>query len=205
MYTQFHSQFGEDQFLEANNMLPSIGVFVDVGAGHPILLSNTYRLEQRGWTGLCIDADPRQVELLRAARKTVEHFAICRLTGFVDLHRVGCAELSTTLNQLSRCEDQLVALSVPAIDLESLLEKHEIQKIDLLSIDTEGNEIEVLESMNLEKHCPEVIIAEYNTEGRESNETALREYFDRNNYALVHKTHCNLIYKRCIQPDSVEV
>lgn len=196
MYSLYHSQFGEDQFLEARGLLPSSGVFVDVGAGHPITFSNTYRLEKRGWTGLCVDADPRQIELLKVERKCVEHYAIARNKKFIQLHRVGAAELSTTLDHLSPRGDRESTIFIPAIDLESLLVKHGIQQIDLLSIDTEGTEIEVLESMNLERHQPKIVIVEFNTAGRELNETELREYFSSLPYDVIHRTMCNLIYQR---------
>ncbi|MDB5385366.1 MAG: methyltransferase FkbM [Planctomycetaceae bacterium] len=196
MYPHYHGQYGEDEFLEVNHLLPEIGVFVDVGAGHPITFSNTFRLEQRGWLGVCIDADPRQVELLREHRKNVEHYAIGRQRGFVALSQIECPELSTTLDHLSRGNSPVTSTSIPAIDLESLLEKHGIQDIDLLSIDTEGTEIDVLESMDLNKHHPEVIIVEFNTFGRDSNEAVLREYFCQLPYQEIHKTFSNLLFKR---------
>jgi hypothetical protein len=65
-YTRFHSQFGEDRYIYNNIDLPANGTFVDVGAGHPIHLSNTYFFEKNGWTGVCIDADPKQYDLLTA-------------------------------------------------------------------------------------------------------------------------------------------
>lgn len=41
-YTQFHSQFGEDRWIFEYINLPKQGVFIDIGAGHPVCLSNTY-------------------------------------------------------------------------------------------------------------------------------------------------------------------
>jgi hypothetical protein len=64
-YNRFHSQFGEDRYIYKNIDLPEKGIFVDVGAGHPIYLSNTYFFEKNGWTGVCIDADPNQYEYLK--------------------------------------------------------------------------------------------------------------------------------------------
>ena len=32
--------------------------YVDLAANHPLFESNTYRLEQIGWRGICIDAQP---------------------------------------------------------------------------------------------------------------------------------------------------
>jgi hypothetical protein len=50
-YGHFHSQFGEDSFLFENIDLPHEGVFVDVGAGHPISHSNTYFFEKKRLEG----------------------------------------------------------------------------------------------------------------------------------------------------------
>jgi hypothetical protein len=63
-YTQslpFHAQWGEDRWLAENLRLPDTGVFVDVGAGDGRRGSNTLYLENLGWSGLCIDADPRSL------------------------------------------------------------------------------------------------------------------------------------------------
>ena len=42
--------------------------FVDLAANHPTLGSTTYPLEQHGWRGLCIEAQPEYVAMLRANR-----------------------------------------------------------------------------------------------------------------------------------------
>lgn len=49
----WHSQCGQDKWVY-DNLGPG-GTFLDIGCGDPILLSNTYALEQVGWTGTCID------------------------------------------------------------------------------------------------------------------------------------------------------
>src|SRR3990167_8861423 len=68
----YHGFDGEDKFVFENFSLPQIGVFVDVGAGPDgIEGSNTYFLEQNGWTGLAIDGDPRNFPDLKKNRKNV--------------------------------------------------------------------------------------------------------------------------------------
>ncbi len=47
-YKNFHSQFGEDRYIFEKIELPQKGVFVDIGAGHPIFYSNTYFFEKNG-------------------------------------------------------------------------------------------------------------------------------------------------------------
>lgn len=47
------------------------GVFLDIGAGHPIELSNSYALETHyGWRGFLIEQEPTAANMLRDARKS---------------------------------------------------------------------------------------------------------------------------------------
>jgi hypothetical protein len=49
-----YSQHGEDQVLA--DLLPQTsGVYLDIGAGNPIHLSNTYSFYRRGWSGVLVD------------------------------------------------------------------------------------------------------------------------------------------------------
>ena len=61
-----HSQAGQDKFI--HDLLGDSGTFLDIGACHPVELSNTYALEQLGWTGICADNDPGACKLLREQR-----------------------------------------------------------------------------------------------------------------------------------------
>jgi hypothetical protein len=67
MSFQSHSQAGQDQFAwEILGHKP--GTFLDIGANHPVEKSNTYALEQMGWTGIMVENDAHCVDLLRAQR-----------------------------------------------------------------------------------------------------------------------------------------
>ena len=55
-----HSQAGQDAWIYELIVKPEqllTGTFLDVGCGDPVFISNTYALEQLGWTGLLVDAD----------------------------------------------------------------------------------------------------------------------------------------------------
>ena len=197
-YTRFHSQFGEDRYIYGNLDLQEHGTFVDVGAGHPIHLSNTYFFEKNGWTGVCIDADPNQYALLKAARADVEWAAVAAEEGEIELSQ---AYLSTYSSTVKKDEYRGLARStfrqtirVPALRLETILEKHNIGHIDLLDIDVEGTELDVWPTFDYEKHKPRVVIIEYATFGLADNSRKIREFFTRLPYKLVHTTHTNLIY-----------
>jgi len=45
------------------------GIFVEVGANDPVLLSQTYRREQLGWNGILIEPLRECADKLRAARR----------------------------------------------------------------------------------------------------------------------------------------
>ena len=52
---------GEDLFIN-NFFKHKIGLYVDVGAYHPLELSNTYLLHKRKWEGINIDINSLSIE-----------------------------------------------------------------------------------------------------------------------------------------------
>lgn len=65
----FWSQNGQGRFF-INELFAGQkkGVFIDVGANDGITFSNTYALEQIGWTGICIEPHPDIFLKLRGNR-----------------------------------------------------------------------------------------------------------------------------------------
>jgi hypothetical protein len=60
---RFYSQMGQDKWV-SETVFPGVknGFFLDVGSGDGTFLSNTKALEQRGWTGICVDPFPRNMQ-----------------------------------------------------------------------------------------------------------------------------------------------
>lgn len=52
-------------------------------------------------------------------------------------------------------------LDIPTVSLSLLLERHEVSKIDVLHIDTEGYDWKILRQLDLRKYCPKLILFEY--------------------------------------------
>ena len=66
----YYSQIGQDKYFIENFTKPDKkGFFVDVGMHDGITMSNTYALEQLGWTGLGIEVDDDLVAQARSNRK----------------------------------------------------------------------------------------------------------------------------------------
>ncbi len=79
---------------------------------------------------------------------------------------------------------------VPTFRLETILGG----PIDLLSIDTEGTELEVWSTVG--PHRPAIVIMEYLTLGNPPNDAAIIERMTADGYKEVHRTACNLIFTR---------
>lgn len=178
---KYYSEFGEDEWLHRNNHLGGTGmVYVDVGAADPVTGSNTALLRDLGWTGLAVDGNPAYA----FKWKTPFELAVVSTESEVPFnfhpnHVVSRVEAGNPI--------------VPAVSLESILERRGIGKIDLLSLDVEGHEFEALTSMDLAAHQPRIIISEYNTQGL-GFDWRVRDFLMDRNYYVVHQTLANLVY-----------
>jgi hypothetical protein len=59
----FPSQIGQNKWV-SETIFPGVndGFFLDVGSAYGIVGSNTKALEDKGWTGICIDPFPEEME-----------------------------------------------------------------------------------------------------------------------------------------------
>src|ERR1035437_7159295 len=136
---------------------PKHRTFVDVGANHPTLESQTWFMEQQGWTGVLIEPHPSLSELLREQRPHSKVFQVAvgspDQVGEVDLLIGAGHQLSTIENTL----DQPLSgkkIRVPLRTLDSVLAEAGLAHIDFLTIDVEGMELAVLQGFNIEKYQP---------------------------------------------------
>lgn len=57
--------------------------------------------------------------------------------------------------------DDIIAVEVPAMTISALLAQEQVQHLDLLQIDVEGYDMEILESLDLERWRPSIIRFEH--------------------------------------------
>ena len=191
----WYGQYQEDRLVSEHVCLPERGVFVDVGAGDGMTGSNTYYFEQQGWNGLCIDADPRQIEFLHQNRRPPIIWCAIkdRSPGMVLVTLAEDRNLSSTIYR-PLANLPIDEALVPCYPLDSVLEMYRIHKIDVLSIDVEGVELEVWRSFDWPKHKPTVVIIEHNTQGRPSAKAAILDAFGPLPYVLFSETPGNLLF-----------
>lgn len=186
MSKKYYSQFGEDKFLDEKGNLPDAGVFVDVGAGG-VENSNSLFFEEKGWLCLCIEPDKRYSSL--KDRQLVDHSVVGAENGKADFVYHHYPQLSGLYH------DKATAVSLSMFTLDTILERHKIDHIDILSIDVEGHEDAVLDGFSIEKYHPWYIIIEYTNQFKGNKEADIRKRLMQAGYEQIHRTQSNLIMK----------
>ena len=155
-----YSQYGQDSVLRGLCKKEN-GVFVDIGAHDGITYNNSKLFEDDGWKCICIEPLPNVFkELQRSRNKSiVENCAISSEEGkfdFVQIH--GYGEMLSGFARESVAEHTIAShggsyeiIKVPVFRLETILEKHNINHVDICSIDVEGNELKVVKSIDFNK------------------------------------------------------
>lgn len=187
----YYGQDNIDQWLVEHLNLPEKGAIVDVGAGDGINMSNSKHFEDKGWTAICIDADPRVAESLPKNRKHGYSALVSNknktLTFFMNEKTPDISGIIQTEGN----KDKKTYLK--SVTLESILLKEKVKRIDILSIDTEGSEIDVFESMNWEKHKPRYLVIEFDTQGKVNLD--VEPYFTKRGYKAIQVIGPNMIFE----------
>ncbi len=140
------------------------GYFVEVGANEPRVRSQTWHLEQAGWTGVLIEPQPDLARELRALR-TAKVFAVAcsgpeHEGGTLPLHVAGPLS-SLDRSGMAPGANPEAVIQVPIRTVDSVLtEAGAPTHFDFLSIDVEGHEIEVLRGFDIARWQPRLILLE---------------------------------------------
>ncbi|MEO3385200.1 FkbM family methyltransferase [Mesorhizobium sp. CAU 1741] len=165
------------------------GIFVEVGANDPEDGSQTLRLEQNGWHGLLVEPLREHAADLRRVRKAhVEEVACGPRDKHDTLMNFKVAGVASTLADEfinHRVSEQEVR-AVRVMTLDSLLEKHGIDRIDFLSLDVEGYELQVLDGFSVERYRPAFILIEDRV-----RDLRIHDYMTANGYKVVRRSGAN--------------
>jgi len=210
---KFYSQFGEDAVLvqlfdlygfESNKN----NFYVDIGAGHPIRGSNTYFLYKLGLKGICIDANKFNIALHRFFRpRDISINVFVGQGEVVNFWEFSPYEYST--GDIARAK-QLVKGGIKVISktkkesvpLKAVIEEHFdfSSRFILLSIDTEGFDLEVLQTNDWDRYRPKFISVENSGISEIQNYSTTFEinrighYLSTLGYKLISKIHISEIW-----------
>jgi FkbM family methyltransferase len=144
------------------------GVYVDVGAGHPIIDSVTCAFAERGWSGVNIEPLTREHEMLCVARPRDVNLnvALGSVPGVGKLYEAPAENRgSSTMvpeyaDRYAAAGDEFVPVEVRVRTLAQVTDEHVSGPVDLLKIDVEGYEREVLLGGDWEWSRPRIVVVE---------------------------------------------
>ncbi|MBS0652883.1 MAG: FkbM family methyltransferase [Verrucomicrobia bacterium] len=176
---QFFSQYEQDRYVyETFFKDKKNGVFVDIGAHDGISINNTYFFEKfMGWQGICIEPIPEVFTRLQSNRNCLciqgciydksETVQFLRVHGYPEMLS-GIIE-NYDLRHIHRIEREVrqmggsfEIIEVKCYSLTKLLLDHGLRHVDYLSIDTEGGEMKILQSIDFDQIDIDVIDVENN-------------------------------------------
>jgi FkbM family methyltransferase len=165
------------------------GFFLDVGCAWPTRASNTYYLEKHlGWTGIGIDALTEYAKGWKRMRPQSKFFnyLVTNRSGadgtFYKSPGLGLSSTNREMASGSRFGQgmETTEIEVPMITLDELLDREGVEKVDLVSMDIEGHELEALSGFDLERFQPELLVIE-------GNVRAVARYLGQHGYQQIKR------------------
>lgn len=125
--------------------------FLDIGAHDGKQFSNTFVMEtELDWTGVCVEPHPETFQTLLATRR-------CKCVNVCMAREPGIVQFSPSLDDpmLSKIDPSAAnAIPTQALTVDQLAAAYGITDVAYASIDTEGNEYEVLIGMtSIKPYC----------------------------------------------------
>ena len=201
-----YSQEGEDLILERIFGDKKRGFYIDIGAHHPKRFSNTYLFYKKGWRGINIEPKPgskKYFDKIRNRDINIEagiDMKTQRLTYFMfNEPAINTFEHSNVETLLKNKNHKLIkTIEIETTTLKNICNKYlpEDVKIDFLSVDSEGYDLNVLSSNDWEKYRPTLVLVEdknFNVEDPMKSE--IFKFLDDKGYKLLAKTFYTSIFK----------
>lgn len=185
------SQRQEDLILDRLLDHAKHGYYVDIGANDPVHLSNSFHfyLKNNGWEGLAIEPDPRKCATFATVRPrdTILNIGIGEREQIMPFYRFAEDKISTFSKKQAEASVALGKKLVDTIKIRCrplktvLAELNCRQRIDFMSVDTEGFDLQVLESNDWKKYRPRLIVVE-------SDAPEIEAFLAKRQYELVART-----------------
>ena len=182
------AQISQDLFALYFSQFSKDGFFVEIGAADGFYLSNTLSLEISGWKGIIIEPLPMWHQKIRERKCYIDLRCVYEKSNYkLTFEEVfDYPELSGITEDLDQDGNESLRknstkLEVDTISLNDLLEEYKApNKINYISVDTEGSEYKILKNFNFKKYEVEVFTIEHNF--IESKRNNIFELMSANNY-----------------------
>ncbi len=200
---QSNCQFNEDLFalnFVKNTMQRKLGTFIDIGANDGVTGSNSKLLEDLGWKGLLVEPNPMLQDELKRNRPNgnIKQVAISNdqevtfncVEGEGNLHGLSRIDSSEEfISHVQKHGGKVVQHKVQCKTLTQLINESGLDEgIDFLSIDVEGHELTVLETLDFKSHRPKLVCLEDNSKGECLK---CHDFMKQNGYVYIARTGVN--------------
>ena len=197
---EFYSDSFTDVYLR-NNFFPDYsykGLMIEVGGGSPNKISSSKHWRNNGWRSIVFEPNPMYFDEFEKLNLECYNFACSNKNQKnIDFIIADCND-SLSYSSLGIRYDCFDAenistkiIKVDTIRLDSFLIENNINKIDILSIDVEGWELEVMQGFDPSNVDCKIIVLE---NFKDDPEYTL--YMESIGYKLTQKQHWDYIYEK---------
>jgi len=203
-----YSQSGEDLIVEfiLKTLRIKSPTYIDIGAHHPVYISNTASLYKKGFSGICIEPDPVLFKKIKKSRKR----DICLNIG-IGINGVDDSDFylmtTSTLNTFSK-EEALNydknsrhkikdVIKLPLKTINWVFENYTNGKPDFMSLDVEGLDFDILKSLDFNQYRPTILCIEtlkFIRVGVVEKDQPLIDFVTEQGYIIYADTHINTIF-----------
>lgn len=196
-FRKSYAQSGEDLMLNVLFSHIKNGIYIDVGANDPYFQSNTQFFYMKGWRGINIDANADSIKLFNRKRKKDINVEALVSNNNDEMEYYyyeksaynGCVYRDDIPSRL------LYSKKLKSISLTTILQDKGIRDIHFLSIDVEGLDLDVLQSLDLVQIRPQAIIIESFEKDLISDiNSEISKYLTRYKYIYYSRSVTNTIY-----------
>lgn len=193
-----YSQFNEDLLIDLFLASKGKGFYLDIGANDPSFNSNTKRFSDKGWSGINIEPEVDSFDkfCVSRTRDINLNIGVGPVKGTLTFYKVvGDSTLSSFNIKIAKKMAMKFGLTIEEIvvDVLRLVDVFEnyVQdnQVDFLSVDTEGIDLEVLQSNDWNRFRPTLVMVEIDNQYHE-----IVGYMSRCNYMLLYNNYHNGIF-----------
>jgi FkbM family methyltransferase len=175
------------------------GVYIDVGAYHPVMGNNTFKLFNKGWSGINIDLDFHTIDIFNNFRPNDDNI-ISAVSDTIEKKKLYFHHNRSAINTLEKNKGgkSKEIREIQTNTLNNIIKNSQYKEseIDFVSIDVEGHEIKVINGFDLKKYSPKIVVIEY-----QDLDMKKEEFYNQNIEKIVNSN----IYKHMINKGYVLV
>ena len=203
---KLYSNWGIDLLVKDILKKKKRGIYIDVGCHHPLINNNTNMLYKNGWKGINIDLDFNSIDMFNYFRPKDDNIlsALSNKKGHANLYFFHNRAAKNTISK-SRGTGARSIKKIEVDTLDNIIKnsKFKIKDIDFLSIDVEGNELNVLKGLNFKKYRPKIISIEfikpnikefYQHNIKDIEKSNIYKFMISKKYKLINWIHDDLVF-----------